>query len=215
MGFGETWLLDRLILLVPVVMSLSVHEWAHAASAALLGDRTAASQGRLTLNPLEHMDPVGTLLLPLIGIPFGWAKPVPVDPSRFRSGISMGTGLALTAAAGPMSNLALAAGAGGLLALLPPALASGGAAPFVLLQTLVVVNLLLAFFNLLPIPPLDGSRMVDAWVPVAWRPAWDAFAAVGPVCLVAVVVVPLFAGVSLLSWPLETSQRFLALVTGP
>src|SRR5690349_16718202 len=101
-------ILDRVMKLIPLVLSLSVHEWAHAYSAFRLGDDTAARQGRLTLNPIAHIDPLGTLVLPLLGIPFGWAKPVPVNAARFDRKVSMGTGTLITAAAGPFSNVVLA-----------------------------------------------------------------------------------------------------------
>src|SRR5688572_26569558 len=96
------------MMLIPLVLSLTVHEWAHAMSAYRLGDDTAAREGRLTLNPIVHIDPLGTLLLPLMGVPFGWAKPVPVVPTRFRRDVNMSTGMMITAAAGPFSNLVLA-----------------------------------------------------------------------------------------------------------
>src|SRR5215468_292941 len=101
-------LLNRLMYVPILILSLTVHEWAHAYSAFRLGDDTAARQGRLTLNPLPHIDPFGTILCPLLGVPFGWAKPVPVVPSRFRRDVNMRTGMMITAAAGPLSNLALA-----------------------------------------------------------------------------------------------------------
>src|SRR3712207_2268072 len=100
MTIGSEWLADRVVWLVPVLLSLGVHEWAHAWSAWRLGDDTARLQGRLSLNPLVHMDPVGTLLLPLLGVPFGWAKPVPFEPLRFRRSVSLRTGTLLVAAAG-------------------------------------------------------------------------------------------------------------------
>jgi Zn-dependent protease len=98
-------LLDRAIGFIPVLLSLTVHEWAHAWTALRLGDDTAKMLGRVSLNPLDHIDPVGTLLLPLAGVPFGWAKPVPINPLRFRANISMPLGVLLSAAAGPISNL--------------------------------------------------------------------------------------------------------------
>src|SRR5262249_40137549 len=106
--FTGPWLLERILYLIPMVLSLTVHEWAHAYPGFRLGDDTAAREGRLTLNPLPHMDPIGTFLLPLLKVPFGWAKPVPVNPLRFRRDVTMRTGMMITAAAGPLSNLALA-----------------------------------------------------------------------------------------------------------
>src|SRR4029077_13823616 len=141
------------MLLVPLLLSLTVHEWAHAWSAHRLGDDTAAKLGQLTLNPIAHIDPVGTLLLPLLGIPFGWAKPVPVNPTRFRRGVSMSRGMMITAAAGPISNVVLAvvcAVAFGLVARFSPdALTSRfGVAP--LLMAMIQINVTLAIFNMLP-----------------------------------------------------------------
>lgn len=210
---GEGWLAQRITLLVPLLLSLSVHEWAHAWAAWRLGDDTAARQGRLTLNPLEHIDPFGTLLLPLLGIPFGWAKPVPIEPLRFHRGVSMRTGLALAAAAGPLSNLVLASLAALLLvglATLAPAGVQAGGALGRLLELLVLLNVLLALFNALPIPPLDGSRIMDAVVPSPLRSAWDRFSALGPAALLAVILVPVLLGFSPFAWPLAAVQGGLA-----
>lgn len=207
MPIDESWLWGRIAIWVPLVLSLSVHEWAHAWSAHRLGDPTAAEQGRMTLNPLEHMDPIGSFLLPLLGVPFGWAKPVPVNPARFRGSID--EGLVLTALAGPISNLALAmASTAVVMALAGSGVPAEGAgrAVYQLLEMMLVLNLLLAFFNLLPIPPLDGGRIVDGIVPDGLRPAWDTFASVGPVVLGAVIVVPLLLGISLISWPLDVAS---------
>ncbi len=177
------------MMLIPLVLSLSVHEFAHAWSAYRLGDDTASRAGRLTLNPLAHIDPIGTLLLPLLGVPFGWARPVPVDPARFRRGLKMGTGMAITAAAGPISNLLLAVAGAVAWALLfrfwPELMLSGlGIRP--LLEVVIFLNVNLALFNLLPVPPLDGSRIADAFVPRSLRPAWERVMAFSPFLLLAV-----------------------------
>src|SRR5215208_7117684 len=154
------------MLLVPLVLSLSFHEWAHAWSASKLGDDTAERAGRLTLNPLPHIDIIGTIALPLLGVPFGWAKPVPVDPTRFRSTVRMGTGMAITAAAGPLSNLLLAticAAVFGALARFSPDVVMPGQGIRTLLLLMIRLNVTLALFNLIPVPPLDGSRIVEGF----------------------------------------------------
>jgi Zn-dependent protease len=213
-------LLDRAAVFIPVLLSLTVHEWAHAWTAWRLGDDTAKMLGRVSLNPLDHIDPVGTVLLPLLGAPFGWAKPVPINPVRFRTTVSMPMGLLLTAAAGPISNLLLAvAGCAVLAALARTELANGldpgaYAAAAHLLEFVVLVNVMLACFNLLPIPPLDGSRIVDAVVPSILRPFWTRFSALGPLLLAAVILLPSLLGVSILSWPLHWASELLAWATG-
>lgn len=208
--FGDAWLASRVLVLVPVVLSLAVHEFAHAWCAFQLGDDTAAREGRLTLNPIAHIDPVG-LLLPLLGVPFGWAKPVPVNPARMR-GASLEAGIVLTAAAGPLSNVVLAVGATlamGLWARLDAGAAAAGGPLWQLLEWLVLVNLLLAVFNLIPVPPLDGSRIVDGLCPAWLRPHWESFATLGPIALVALLVVPALLGVSLIAGPVAELRGFL------
>jgi Zn-dependent protease len=208
MPFDENWLVERLVLLVSLWLSLSVHEWAHAWSAWKLGDDTAEKLGRMTLNPLAHIDPIGTVLLPLLGVPFGWAKPVPVQPHRFTRRVTMRTGMMLTAIAGPVSNLVLAAICIVLLAVLirfRPGTIEMQQALFTLLKTMTFLNVILATFNAIPIPPLDGSRVADALMPEAMRPGWENFCRLGPIALVAVIVLPMATGVSLFEWPLAAT----------
>ncbi len=198
-------LLQRVMWLIPLVLSLTVHEWAHAYSAFRLGDDTAERMGRLTLNPIPHIDPIGTLLLPLLGVPFGWARPVPVNPTRFRRDVNMSTGMMLTAAAGPLSNVVLAIASvlifGGLLRFAPDLVGQQDSVSTLLMRAFQI-NVALAIFNMLPIPPLDGSRVADGLMPRRLRPAWDRFAAVGPVALLAVIFLPGMFNVSILQWPL-------------
>ena len=168
--------LDLFLLLLPiVVVSLSLHELAHAYMAWRLGDPTAKEQGRLTLNPIAHLDPLGTLMFALTallaGVPFGWAKPVPVDPRYFRRPKE---GMALVAVAGPAMNFVLALVA---LAVLRHAGLDGRAFNVVALAYLV--NVILGLFNLIPIPPLDGSRIVGVLMDNATYARWIALDAVG------------------------------------
>ncbi len=167
--------------IVPMLLSLTVHEYAHARVAWALGDDTASSQGRLTLNPLVHADPIGTFLMPVIaqlggGLPLiGWAKPVPVSPHRFTRRVSMHLGMALTAAAGPLSNIVLmflsvaglrilsastGLGLGELLVVEEGLKATPVQTGAHLLLVMSFMNAGLAVFNLIPLPPLDGSRLM-------------------------------------------------------
>lgn len=204
------WLVERLVLLVPLWLSLSVHEWAHAWTANRLGDDTARLMGRMRLDPLVHLDWLGTVLLPALGVPIGWAKPVPVNPVRFR-GISQDTGLLLAAGAGPASNLVLAVVAALLYRLVAALPATGvGEGVLALLEVAVPLNLGLAFFNLLPIPPLDGGRIVDGLVPYRWRAAWAQLQLVAPGLLVFLLVVSTVYA----SGPLAWLGGFSRLLTG-
>jgi Zn-dependent protease len=151
---------------VVLLFSLSFHESAHAWMAWKLGDDTAKDLGRVSLNPIVHMDPIGTLLFPLIqiftSVPLlGWAKPTPYNPANFRRDVSMRKGHVLVAAAGPVSNFLLAILFGAILV----ALARGGvdldSFPATLTSMGIYLNVALAVFNLIPIPPLDGSKVAS------------------------------------------------------
>jgi Zn-dependent protease len=154
----------------PFVMAVIFHEWAHGRAALWWGDKTAQEQGRLTLNPIPHLDPIGTVAFPLInmitGIPLliGWAKPVPIDPKRFRK---FRPGLFWVAFAGPMMNFSLAV----FSAFLAFAVMLWVPESFYLHEPLkimaaasVSVNFALGIFNLLPLPPLDGSKMIESFL---------------------------------------------------
>lgn len=200
------WLTEKLYFMIPLIISLTVHEFAHAWSAFKLGDSTAADLGRLTLDPSEHIDPIGTLLLPLLGVPFGWAKPVPINPLRFRRDVTMRTGLMLTAAAGPISNLLLAVLCGVALAV-SAAWFPMVDAPIRLLFTGLTLNVTLFLLNLLPVPPLDGSRVADRFMPASMRPMWEKIEENS-----GIVLMILFVGMSRgsfdpFSWPVGLAVR--------
>jgi Zn-dependent protease len=184
---------------IPLVLWLTVHEWAHAYSAFRLGDDTAAREGRLTLNPIPHIDPIGTILAPLLGIPFGWAKPVPVVPTRFRRDVSMRTGMMITAAAGPLSNLILAVICTVIYGLLLRfGLVGLGKGLGRLLLIGIEENLMLFLFNFFPVPPLDGSRIVDGLIPYGYREQWEQLTRYSWIALLLVI----YFGGTLLQGPL-------------
>ena len=152
------WLLRALVMLV----AIPVHEAAHALVSAKLGDTTAKDRGRLTLNPMAHFDLLGALCMIFTGI--GWAKPVPTYASRFKNPKA---GMALTAAAGPAANLLVAFVAVLLYKILYYTLPASAAINFLLLflEYMASINTMLAVFNLLPVPPFDGSRIVTVFLP--------------------------------------------------
>lgn len=159
-------LLGLLFLIIILGISITCHEFMHAFVAYRLGDDTAKHSGRLSLNPLAHIDPVGTVILPLIlflaHLPvFGAAKPVPFDPNRLRNG---DTGMAMVALAGPFTNLVLAIFISLWIRILP---VSGLALDF--FELFVLVNVGFFVFNMIPFPPLDGSRLFYALAPDSLR----------------------------------------------
>jgi Zn-dependent protease len=163
-----------------LLFSLSFHESAHAWMALKLGDDTAASLGRITLNPLPHIDPFGTVLMPLLqifgGIPLiGWAKPTPYDPGRFRRDVSLRRGHISVAVAGPLSNLILTVVFSVLLAItIRAGLPKESTEPFEnIFKTGILLNVSLMIFNLLPVPPLDGSHVMSWSLPRAIGEKFD------------------------------------------
>jgi len=163
-NFDLHGLLFLLIRVAAVLICIIVHELSHGLAARLLGDHTAKQAGRLSLNPLRHIDPVGFLMMLFVGV--GWAKPVPVDMRRFKH---PKRDMALTALAGPLSNFLLALGALGLGSLLYVFLPEDGSIVFayarLFLSYIAVLSVGLGLFNLVPIPPLDGSRVLFSLLP--------------------------------------------------
>jgi Zn-dependent protease len=169
-----------LIAFVVLLFSLTVHEAAHAFTADRLGDPTARMLGRVSLNPAVHVDPIGTVVFPLIAIAtnlpvIGWAKPVPVNLRNLRH---HRRDFMVVAAAGPASNLLLAIGAAALLRTLPlggadPAMLALGDPMAQVLQRMLLINVLLAVFNMIPVPPLDGGNVLAGLLPPALAHQFD------------------------------------------
>jgi Zn-dependent protease len=195
---------DILFQIIAFVFAISVHESAHAWMANLRGDPTARMLGRITLNPIKHIDPVGTILLPLVAVfshipMLGWAKPTPVDPRNFRNPVLDDI---LTSVVGPISNFVVAGVATVFLIIIKvtsptgrmvvdqivgpePLQSQSVLVPFcVLFYELMVINLLLAVFNLIPVPPLDGSHVLRHFLPEPVRRVYDMIGIFGLLVLV-------------------------------
>ena len=184
-----------------ILIAFPVHEFAHAWTAWRLGDSTARLFGRLTLNPIAHFDPIGGFLLvlsSLVGFGIGWAKPTPVNPNNLRGGR---WSEAVVAAAGPLSNLVLASIAAGILRVLITLGQNGTILPEIVYEVmirLVVINIALLLFNFVPVPPLDGSKVLYGFLTPRqqwqWRPVLEQY---GVLLLILVAFLPLFGGETL------------------
>lgn len=216
-----------ILILVPcLVIAIVFHEVAHGYVAKLLGDTTASDRGRLTLNPIRHVDPIGTLLVPgalaLAGGPvFGWAKPVPIMKSRLRN---PRFGMMAVAAAGPMSNFVLALAGAVALGLAAPVDMQFAQSDTGLLQLqtfdgqllvaatglfyFILINVFLGLFNLLPIPPFDGSHIVGGLLPDRLRRPWERLQRLGMVLILAVVAFSWVFGTGWLAATLGTPLEY-------
>ncbi len=180
--------LELLMLRIPALLiAVTIHEYAHGRVALEFGDPTAQRAGRLTFNPISHLDPIGTLMIILAG--FGWAKPVPVNPYNFSD---YRKGMLWVSLAGPLSNFAMAF----LVVILFRLMAAGDALyglPYVadFLSVMITLNILLGVFNLIPIPPLDGSKILTSLVPPSKLGAYQAIEPYAPILLLML----LFTGV--------------------
>ena len=198
--------LERALLSIPIfLLALTVHEFAHGYAAYRLGDKTAFRAGRLTFNPIKHIDPFGALVFVMSNFTFGWAKPVPVNLSYVKDEKKA---MLVTAAAGPASNIAQAFVFGMLIRI-------GNIPVYVLgsndtdLQTIlgkfiwfgIFVNCALAFFNLLPVPPLDGSKILYGLLPRGKEYIVYNLERYGPMILIALIGFGLFTGTSII-WPI-------------
>jgi Zn-dependent protease len=193
LGLTMGALLSRVVILV---VAFTVHEFAHAWSANELGDDTPRLNGRLTLNPLAHLDVVGSLLLLLTG--FGWAKPVPINPYALSRRTS--AGVMLVSAAGPFSNLVLA-----ILAAIPLRIGAIPAQYSQFLLQFIFINLVLLFFNMIPVFPLDGEKVLAYLLPPPGQQAMARIRPYGPMILMGMIVIGSLGAIDLIG----------TLVTGP
>lgn len=213
LNLNPATLISRIIVLLT---AFAVHEFAHAWTADYFGDNTPRINGRLTLNPLAHLDPMGSLMLIVAG--FGWAKPVPVNPYTLRRRAP--SALMWVSLAGPLSNFLMAA-----LAALPFRLnlftwndiyASFAAressflpTPAGFLWDFITINLVLMLFNLIPLAPLDGDKIVDFFLPPAWRDKIAQIRPYGPMILIALFLIGPYLGFDVLGWILGPPLNLL------
>ncbi|MEC4748027.1 site-2 protease family protein [Methylomicrobium sp. Wu6] len=214
---NELSLVQRIVVwILPVVFAITVHEVAHGWVAKKCGDNTAFQQGRLTLNPLKHIDWFGTVILPGLllmtgtGFIFGWAKPVPVDARNFKNPRK---DMAWVALAGPVSNLLMAVGWAllvrigvliGVEAISLPLIYTGVAG--------ISINLVLALINLLPIPPLDGSRVVTGLLPNYWAWQYNRLERYGFIILLVLLYTRILN--ALLEYPMYIAQKMFFSIAG-
>jgi len=213
MDLGPEQIRHIIQVMIILILSICVHEFGHAIVADKLGDRLPRSQGRVTLNPLAHADPIGTLAFPLIALVwtggaslgFGWGRPVQVNPVAFNRKYSMRTAHMFVAAAGPAMNILF----GTFIALVHFTLLQTGvlsptSALNSALSSAVAMNFILCFFNLIPAYPLDGGTVIEAFLPERMLPAYQNFQVYGPFVLMAVIFIPQ------LQWLFVTPALYLA-----
>jgi Zn-dependent protease len=196
----------RILLLIPgALIGLTFHEAAHAYVAFRLGDPTAKQLGRLTLNPFKHLDLFGTIMIFIVH--FGWAKPVPVNPTYFRK---PKRDMLLVALAGPATNFILAAVFGFAMRSVsdPAALSASAAIAYQMIVYGVIINVVLAVFNLLPVPPLDGSRLVHFFFPARYERQYRMFERVATFALLGAIVIGMVTKTPIISTVINVPVRF-------
>ena len=198
LGLDPPTVISRIIVLL---IAFTFHEFAHAWTANQLGDDTPRLYGRLTLNPIAHLDLMGTILLIVAG--FGWAKPVPINPialqRRTRAGVMW------VSLAGPLSNLLMAiiAAIPIRLGLVPMILSTGILpSPGYFLYEFIIINLTLMLFNLIPLAPLDGEKILEYFLPPNMARTWETIRPYSPLILIAIVFLGPLIGIDVLSWVL-------------
>lgn len=205
--------LARLLFQLPVLLiSLTVHEFSHGLAANLLGDDTAKRAGRLTLNPISHIDPIGLLMLFVVHI--GWAKPVPINPYNFKN---QKRDTAITAAAGPVSNFIMAIVLSLFIKMLPAAYQMTSSQVIIanILFYAILINLALGLFNLIPIPPLDGSKIIGGFMTDEVYYKYTAKERQGAMILMIIFAVDYFLRLQIISRIISTPLDFLLkLLTG-
>ena len=205
-------LLSIVIIAPPILLALTIHEYAHGYVAYRLGDDTAYLAGRLTLNPLSHLDPIGTLMLFIAHI--GWAKPVPVNPYNLRN---PKRDLIWVSIAGPAANMILALAGGIVIRLLPQQWfiyhhSTAIDIMLTMLVYLVVINIILAVFNLIPIPPLDGSKILGGLLTGQAYMEFRKFERYGPVLFIILIAGGYLLNIPILWWIISPFVRFFSLV---
>ena len=193
-------ILSLIISIVSLIIAITIHEFSHALAADRLGDPTPRSQGRLSLNPLKHLDPIGTLMIFLVH--FGWGKPVVIDPYNFKN---PKRDEMIVSVAGPASNLILAIFLSIIIRFLPLNLLAA-----LIISTIIQLNVLLAVFNLIPIPPLDGSKILLNLLPTHLSEQWqEIFNQYGFILLIILLFLPIINGSTLVSVIMTPVMNFI------
>jgi Zn-dependent protease len=211
MLFGNLSTAQLLGLVIALVVGITFHEFMHAFVADVLGDHRPRALGRVSLNPVAHIDPMGAIFFLIAG--FGWGKPVPVNAYALRPGR---IGMAYVSAAGPLANLVVASAVAVVFRVADMASVLGGPGDFawLLLYWVVLFNVVLGLFNLLPIPPLDGYNLVLPFLPVRTALTVQRYAPYGVIVLLLLILLPRIGGASPLAWLFSAAEAITLALTG-